>query len=92
MEVQNYEDVLIDVCPSCRGIWLDRGELHKIIAHVRRQEAEAPSGGLDSLASRPSRPRRGQRYEERHDEWDDGRHRRRGKKRSFWDVIEEIID
>ena len=24
--------VLIDACPSCRGIWLDRGELDKLIA------------------------------------------------------------
>ena len=23
--------VLIDACPSCRGIWLDRGELDKLI-------------------------------------------------------------
>ncbi|SMC79696.1 TFIIB-type zinc ribbon-containing protein [Pedobacter nyackensis] len=25
--------VEIDYCPNCRGIWLDRGELEKIIAH-----------------------------------------------------------
>ena len=23
--------VLIDVCPSCRGVWLDRGELDKLL-------------------------------------------------------------
>ncbi|MEN2766997.1 zf-TFIIB domain-containing protein [Ornithinibacillus xuwenensis] len=22
--------VLIDICPSCKGVWLDRGELEKI--------------------------------------------------------------
>lgn len=86
MEVQNYEDVLIDVCPSCRGIWLDRGEMHKIIAHVRRQEAETPSVDFDAAASSPER--REQRYEEP----DGGRHRRKRKKRSIWDLIEEIID
>lgn len=26
-------DVDIDVCRSCRGVWLDRGELEKIIAY-----------------------------------------------------------
>jgi uncharacterized protein len=40
--------VEIDYCPSCRGVWLDRGELDKIIersaaatapAEVPRQEA-----------------------------------------------------
>ncbi len=25
--------VEIDYCPECRGIWLDRGELDKIIEH-----------------------------------------------------------
>ena len=25
--------VHVDACPSCRGIWLDRGELDKIVAH-----------------------------------------------------------
>jgi hypothetical protein len=34
-ERQNIE---IDYCPSCRGVWLDRGELDKII---ERSEATA---------------------------------------------------
>jgi Zn-finger nucleic acid-binding protein len=29
-------DVLIDACPSCRGVWLDRGELDKILVQERR--------------------------------------------------------
>jgi Zn-finger nucleic acid-binding protein len=36
MERQNVE---IDYCPQCRGIWLDRGELDKII---ERTAAEMP--------------------------------------------------
>ncbi|WP_026176953.1 zf-TFIIB domain-containing protein [Desulfurispora thermophila] len=28
------QGVLIDVCPRCRGIWLDRGELEKIMERV----------------------------------------------------------
>jgi Zn-finger nucleic acid-binding protein len=24
--------VLIDACPTCRGVWLDRGELEKLVA------------------------------------------------------------
>ena len=27
------DGVMIDACPACRGIWLDRGELEKLIAH-----------------------------------------------------------
>lgn len=29
------EGVLIDICPSCKGVWLDRGELDKLLQGVR---------------------------------------------------------
>lgn len=39
MSVRNQ--VEIDYCPSCRGIWLDRGELDKIISYAERDEPNA---------------------------------------------------
>ncbi|MBB6670322.1 TFIIB-type zinc ribbon-containing protein [Cohnella nanjingensis] len=27
--------ILIDVCPACKGVWLDRGELDKLMTDVR---------------------------------------------------------
>ena len=33
-ERQNIE---IDYCPECRGVWLDRGELDKMINHTPEQ-------------------------------------------------------
>ncbi len=30
--------VEIDYCPDCRGVWLDKGELDKIIAQSATQE------------------------------------------------------
>ena len=35
------QGVEIDYCPSCRGVWLDRGELDKIIE--RSNEMAAPA-------------------------------------------------
>ena len=32
----------IDYCPECRGVWLDRGELDKIIERSASFEAPAP--------------------------------------------------
>jgi Zn-finger nucleic acid-binding protein len=32
----------IDYCPSCRGVWLDRGELDKIIERNSQQTAAPP--------------------------------------------------
>lgn len=60
----------IDYCPKCRGVWLDRGELDKILersgqvatesARVR-DSSEAPALGRDhddARATHGSRPRR----------------------------------
>jgi Zn-finger nucleic acid-binding protein len=32
----------IDYCPTCRGVWLDRGELDKIIDRSSSQSAPGP--------------------------------------------------
>ena len=32
----------IDYCPTCRGVWLDRGELDKIIERSQAVRVEAP--------------------------------------------------
>lgn len=31
--------VLVDFCPNCHGIWLERGELEKITEYTRRMES-----------------------------------------------------
>lgn len=31
LAMSDREDIEIDYCPQCRGVWLDRGELDKII-------------------------------------------------------------
>jgi Zn-finger nucleic acid-binding protein len=36
------QGVEIDYCPQCRGIWLDRGELEKIIDRSSSMEASNP--------------------------------------------------
>jgi Zn-finger nucleic acid-binding protein len=39
MQNVNRQGVELDMCPSCRGIWLDRGELEKILGDVRQNAA-----------------------------------------------------
>jgi hypothetical protein len=36
LQEREREGLTIDICPSCRGIWLDRGELEKLIARATR--------------------------------------------------------
>jgi uncharacterized protein len=36
------QGIEIDYCPTCRGVWLDRGELDKIIERSGAVEPQAP--------------------------------------------------
>ena len=37
--MSDRQGVEIDYCPQCRGVWLDRGELDKLIERSAAQEA-----------------------------------------------------
>ena len=43
--------VEIDYCPKCRGIWLDRGELDKIIERIEQGVANAPAPPVEQAYS-----------------------------------------
>ena len=36
------QGIEIDYCPECRGVWLDRGELDKIIERSAPQQLSSP--------------------------------------------------
>jgi Zn-finger nucleic acid-binding protein len=40
MIIANRLDVVIDHCPRCKGVWLDRGELEKITNIQNRYEED----------------------------------------------------
>src|SRR5574338_963064 len=56
--ISERQGVEIDYCPKCRGIWLDRGELDKLIA--REAEANGPYADFDADASVLSKPKNDQ--------------------------------
>jgi uncharacterized protein len=45
-------NIEIDYCPQCRGVWLDRGELDKIIERSVREAA--PVVAAATAASQPA--------------------------------------
>lgn len=47
LQMTERQGVEIDFCPQCRGVWLDRGELDKII-----DRTQAP--GLTTSANGPT--------------------------------------
>jgi len=78
------QGVEIDYCPSCRGVWLDRGELDKILERSAAELAPAapppsagPRGGAWNNPGYGHDPRYGHDY----------RHHKR--KKSF---LEELFD
>ncbi len=40
MQEMTKTGVLIDLCPDCKGVWLERGELEKILSRAREVERE----------------------------------------------------
>jgi Zn-finger nucleic acid-binding protein len=44
---RDHDGVVVDVCRECRGVWLDRGELEKLIARATRD--------LDDMAEHRSK-------------------------------------
>ena len=41
--MSDRQGIEIDYCPQCRGVWLDRGELDKIIERSAAEIAPAPA-------------------------------------------------
>lgn len=40
LQMTERQGIEIDYCPKCRGVWLDRGELDKIIERSATYEAQ----------------------------------------------------
>ncbi len=78
------QGVEIDYCPQCRGVWLDRGELDKII---ERSDAQ---GGAPAPQSRNSDRRDDRGYDGRSD---DRTYEKRPKKKKGLDsLLGDIFD
>jgi uncharacterized protein len=43
LSMSDRQGIEIDFCPQCRGVWLDRGELDKIIERSAGPAQPAPS-------------------------------------------------
>lgn len=86
MQEVNRNGVHLDVCVQCRGVWLDRGELEKLLEVVRRAADEmARPVPPESRWERP--------YGKRDDDWDDDdRFRRDRRRKNPLSRVFEIFD
>jgi Zn-finger nucleic acid-binding protein len=80
----------IDYCPTCRGVWLDRGEIDKII---ERSMAQAAPVAAPPPAPAPAPPQQ-QGYDRGYDQRGGGYDQRSGgykkKRKESW--LSELFD
>ncbi|KZX92233.1 MULTISPECIES: TFIIB-type zinc ribbon-containing protein [unclassified Sulfitobacter] len=79
--------VEIDYCPQCRGVWLDRGELDKIIERsaVRSQPSDGPQQATRRTETRYDHDRQSDDDKRRYQ----GAHGNEKKRKSF---LGELFD
>ncbi len=86
--ISDRNGIEIDYCPQCRGVWLDRGELDKIIERAAQYENPARQnvpGGYDSY---PNKRKNDERYYDDDDDDYKRHHHPYGKrKKSIWGEI-----
>ena len=89
LSMSERSGIEIDYCPQCRGVWLDRGELDKIVERSAAAEPASPQG-----RPQPSAPLHGGPSQ---DPWGAAGYTHGGyghgkpyKKRKSW--LEEIFD
>lgn len=51
LSMSERQGIEIDYCPTCRGVWLDRGELDKIIERSTAELAAAAAAPLPPAAA-----------------------------------------
>jgi Zn-finger nucleic acid-binding protein len=84
------QGIEVDYCPKCRGVWLDRGELDKVIErsaaaaspppsflHPQPQAAPLPRNPQPDYEEERSEPRHSEQYDRRYQETHDPRYKKR---------------
>lgn len=100
LDEREREGLTIDVCPSCRGIWLDRGELEKLIARATRDFDGDPAGAVAGPTPHTVRTRADYDEDDDDDDDDDDRRRRHHeghvgvpkRKRRWYESLGDIFD
>jgi Zn-finger nucleic acid-binding protein len=88
LSISSREGVEIDFCPQCRGVWLDRGELDKIID---RSATVIPAPAPQPEARPPEHYRDEGRFQDRHDDDDDWRYKK-GKRYKRESFLSDLFD
>ncbi|NTU58663.1 MAG: hypothetical protein HGB00_07060 [Chlorobiaceae bacterium] len=86
--ITERQGIEIDYCPECRGVWLDRGELDKLI------EKSAAGSHAEPYAReyREGDQRHGHGHDDHHDSYVDPRTGRRKRKEGPFGFLGDLFD
>ncbi|MEN5170756.1 zf-TFIIB domain-containing protein [Brevundimonas pondensis] len=99
MQTLDRNGVQFDMCPTCRGVWLDRGELEKLMASAAEEgRAAAPQAAPQPTYQQPAQqqPWGGQpqgyreppRYKDDRHRDDDYHYRKKKKRMDIFDIFD----
>lgn len=86
------QGVEIDYCPQCRGVWLDRGELDKIIERTAAVQPPLPAERAPEARYSSPPPPRQERDHEYHDKHDYKGDRHHGQPHSKKSLLKDLFD
>ncbi|MEI7695890.1 MAG: zf-TFIIB domain-containing protein [Chlorobium sp.] len=86
------QGIEIDYCPSCRGVWLDRGELDKIIERSAPQSHTADYGRESRQGESHHEESHHERHDDDHDYYIDPKTGRRKRKGGPLGFLGELFD
>ncbi len=84
--MSDRQGVEIDYCPTCRGVWLDRGELDKIIERSTAELRPAQS------TPAPAAPEQGYQNSVYYDKHHDSHHGDRYHNKRRKSFLEQLFD
>lgn len=84
MREVSKDNIMVDVCPTCKGVWLDRGELEKLTQGI--QEIREP---FNQFHEEYERKQYQSNDQNRNGKYPDQKYK---KKKSVMDVFGDLFD
>jgi Zn-finger nucleic acid-binding protein len=87
MQQIKRDGIEIDRCPVSGGVWLDKGELEKLLAAVQHAAQEDREHYADYRQSVPQRPSRAH-YDDDYEDYHHKKYGRKSKMKSIFDLFD----
>ncbi|HLL51758.1 MAG TPA: zf-TFIIB domain-containing protein [Thermomicrobiales bacterium] len=90
LRITDRQGIEIDYCPQCRGVWLDRGELDKVLERSAQSSyRDEPFRGERDRPAQAAYPDDRDRYRDDDRSYRGPESGRKSKRRSF---LEDLLD